>query len=566
MRFALNPAVPETVGEMLDRFELISQLASGGMATVFLARLVGLNGFTRLCAIKRLHPHLASDGELIEMFLDEARLAARIHHPNVVPILEIGITPSGYYLVMEYIEGDTVARLFARSAHAGMKLPTGVGIRIMLDALAGLHAAHELKDDDGKALEIVHRDVSPQNILVGVDGVSRLTDFGVARAASRLSTTRSGQLKGKLAYMAPEQAKAGKIDRRTDVFAMGICLWETLAFKRLFKGEGEAETLNRVLHEPIPELRAASPTVPSSLNAIVMKALERDPEKRFGSAAELADALEKAAQALKVLGTQRDVIACVEQVMGAELVQQREVVRTWLARSEPSRLDSSRPPGVTHESVTRVERGAASVAPPPVPPATSSVSSATLDMKHTPLPSAVADAIAAAKIEALARARIAPAAKRGRSGLIWSAALVATVAVIGTGVITWKRAPAHGSGALARGPLEPGSANVTSATSTKESTVGQEPESVASPIVARAADVAAVATGAASATAPAPKAAGANGAHPRHTHASVSNGSNVASATGAAAASASSKAIVLPDPPPAVGPPVPDDITHNPYR
>ena len=221
------------------------------MATVYLARLGGVGGFQRFVAIKRLHPHLARDNEFIEMFLDEARLAARIHHPNVVPILEIGESPEGYYLVMEYIEGDTLGRILARSAQAQERVPTPIGVRMALDALAGLHAAHELKDDDGKALDIVHRDVSPQNILVGVDGTARITDFGVARAASRLSTTRSGQLKGKLAYMSPEQAKArGVIDRRADIFAMGTVLWELLACKRLFKGDGDADTLNRVLNEP----------------------------------------------------------------------------------------------------------------------------------------------------------------------------------------------------------------------------------------------------------------------------------------------------------------------------
>jgi hypothetical protein len=334
------------------------------MATVFLARLGGAGGFQRLYAIKRLHPHLASDGEFIQMFLDEARVAARIHHPNVVPILEIGTDAEAaegetnrYYLVMEYIEGDTVARLIARSAHAGKKLPSAVGIRILVDALAGLHAAHELRDDDGALLEIVHRDVSPQNILVGIDGVARITDFGVARAASRLSTTRSGQLKGKLAYMAPEQARAGKIDRRADVFAMGICLWETLAFKRLFKGEGEAETLNRVLYEPIPPLRSVVPTIPDALNAVCMKALERDPDKRYATAAEFGHALEAAAQSLKMLGSTRDVIACVEEIMGADLAQQREALRAWRARSEPGRTDSTAPPPGPAELTFVDERG-----------------------------------------------------------------------------------------------------------------------------------------------------------------------------------------------------------------
>src|SRR4051812_22095228 len=185
---------PSDSKRRLDRYELIGELASGGMATVYLARLAGVGGFQRFVAIKRLHPHLAQEEEFIEMFLDEARLAAGIHHPHVVPILEVGQSESGYYLVMEYIEGDTLARIVARSVAMAMPVPRPILLRVILDALAGLHAAHELTDDHGQLVQLVHRDVSPQNILVGVDGCSRLTDFGVARAASRLSNTRTDRL------------------------------------------------------------------------------------------------------------------------------------------------------------------------------------------------------------------------------------------------------------------------------------------------------------------------------------------------------------------------------------
>ena len=331
-KFLANEAV-----ERLDRFELIAELASGGMATVYLARLSGVAGFQRFVAIKRLHPHLASDKDFIQMFLDEARLAARLHHPHVVPIQEIGESDQGYYLVMDYIEGDTLARLMARSAQSGNVLPARVAVRAALDTLAGLHAAHELVDDEGKPLEIVHRDVSPQNVLVGVDGSSRITDFGVARAASRLTTTKSGQLKGKLSYMAPEQARGKGIDRRSDIFAMGIVLWELLVRKRLFKGDGEAETLNKVMNDPIPMLRDANPEVHAALEAVCMKALERDMDKRFPTAAEFADALEAAANESGTFGSHRDVATHLDSVIGTDISQQRDAVRAWLARSEPSK-------------------------------------------------------------------------------------------------------------------------------------------------------------------------------------------------------------------------------------
>ncbi|MBX3189367.1 MAG: serine/threonine protein kinase [Labilithrix sp.] len=348
-------------GERLDRFELIAELASGGMATVFLARLSGVAGFQRLVAIKRLHPHLAREPEFVEMFLDEARLAARIHHPNVVPIQEVGESNQGYYLVMDYVEGDTLARILARAAKAASKVPYGVTIRILLDTLAGLHAAHELKDDHGEPLHIVHRDVSPQNILVGVDGVARVVDFGVARAASRLSTTRSGQLKGKLAYMAPEQARgASTVDRRADIFSCGIVLWEALAIKRLFKGDGEADTLNRVLYDTIPPPTTVRPDIPRSLEAVCMKALSRDIDKRFATAQDFADELETAARALSCVGSVRDVATCLEQVIGADLSQQRDAVRAWLARSEPSASNPPRSKPMLDSIVTRVDGGSKS--------------------------------------------------------------------------------------------------------------------------------------------------------------------------------------------------------------
>jgi serine/threonine-protein kinase len=323
--------------QKIDRYDLVAEIASGGMATVYLARLSGVGGFRRFVAIKRLHPHLAKEREFVEMFLDEARLAAGIHHPNVVPILEVGASDRGYYLVMEYIEGDTLARLLARAATSGRRLPVSVGIKVVVDMLLGLHAAHELRDEHGGATELVHRDVSPQNILVGIDGNTRITDFGVARAASRLSATRAGQLKGKIAYMAPEQAVGDpSVDRRADVFSAGIVLWEVLAAKRLFKAENEAATLSRVISEPIPNISEVNPEISAELGAVVMKALARDRDDRYSNCQDLADDLERLAAPAKQMAPAREVAGYVSEVLGQEIAQQREAVRAWLARSEPS--------------------------------------------------------------------------------------------------------------------------------------------------------------------------------------------------------------------------------------
>ncbi|HWA77798.1 MAG TPA: serine/threonine-protein kinase [Polyangiaceae bacterium] len=332
---------PAAGRQRVDRYELLGEIASGGMATVFLARLTGVGGFQRFVAMKRLHPHLANEAEFVEMFLDEARLAAGIHHPNVVPILEVGASPVGYYLVMEYIEGDTLARMLARAASRGKRIPPSITLRIALDMLAGLHAAHELRDDRGQPINLVHRDVSPQNVLVGGDGISRITDFGVARAASRLSATRVGQLKGKIAYMAPEQAQGDEqLDRRADVFSAGIVIWEALAAKRLFKADNEAATLSRIMSEPVPPLSRVAPHVGKEVGDVIMRALERDRDQRFSSCAQFADELEASASRVKVASS-RELAAYVQEVMGEEIARQREAVRTWLARTESLPQDAA---------------------------------------------------------------------------------------------------------------------------------------------------------------------------------------------------------------------------------
>jgi serine/threonine-protein kinase len=286
------------VGEpsTLDRYQLIGEIASGGMAVVYLARLVGVGGFSRLVAIKRLHPHLAGEREFVEMFVDEARLAAGIHHQNVVGLKEIGMTDNGYYLVMDYIDGVTLATLLSELSAKKRKLPIPIVLRLLVDTLSGLHAAHELVDETtGAPLGVVHRDCTPQNILVGMDGSPRLTDFGIARATSRIANTRDGAMKGKLAYMAPEQTKGDGIDRRADLFSVGVVMWEALSGRRLFRGSTEAETLRRLLVEPIPSLLATA-AIHQSLSDVCAVALEREPAERFQTAVQMIEAIEETAR------------------------------------------------------------------------------------------------------------------------------------------------------------------------------------------------------------------------------------------------------------------------------
>lgn len=240
------------VGRRFGRYEVLTTIAKGGMATVYAARATGVAGFERIVAIKVLHPHMAHEEEFISMFLDEARLAARIRNPNVVATLDISDSEGdGFFIVMDYVEGDHLGALLRESKKLEQRVDPPVACRIVLDALSGLAAAHGLKDDSGEPVMLVHRDVSPHNIIVGVDGISRLTDFGIAKADVRLSSTREGQFKGKVAYMSPQQAKYGAADQRADLFSLGVVLWETLTGRRLFLGETNADTLYRILESTL---------------------------------------------------------------------------------------------------------------------------------------------------------------------------------------------------------------------------------------------------------------------------------------------------------------------------
>ncbi len=288
---------------VIGRYALYSEIAAGGMATVHIGRLLGPVGFSRTVAIKRLHPQFAKDPEFVSMFLDEARLAARIRHPNVVPTLDVVATQGELFLVMDYVQGESLSRLVRGARERGQRIPPRIVATIMSGALHGLHAAHEARNERGEPLGIVHRDISPQNILVGTDGVPRVLDFGVAKAGGRIQTTREGQLKGKLAYMAPEQL-SGQVTRQTDIYAAAVVLWEALAGRRLFSGENEAailgKVLNGVIEAPSQIYLDPSRTVDSAqmqgldaLDKITLKGLDRDATKRFQTAREMAVAVER---------------------------------------------------------------------------------------------------------------------------------------------------------------------------------------------------------------------------------------------------------------------------------
>jgi serine/threonine-protein kinase len=279
-------------GKRVGRYLLRYLVAEGGMASVYLAQLPGPHGFEKWVAVKVMHRHLARNRRFVRMFLDEGRLAARINHPNVCSVLDFGEDEAGVpYLVLEYLHGETLSAVLRRGKRS--RPPKWLVARIVADAARGLHAAHELRSDDDQPLGVVHRDVSPQNITVLYDGLSKVLDFGIARLRGRVGQTKSGEIKGKLRYMSPEQLKRKVIDRRTDVWALGVVLWEATVGRRLFRADNEGAVVLDVLEGPIPRPAEAEPGFPPVLEAAIMKALEREPDDRYPTAAALADDIER---------------------------------------------------------------------------------------------------------------------------------------------------------------------------------------------------------------------------------------------------------------------------------
>jgi serine/threonine-protein kinase len=269
-------------------YEIVQQLRVGGMATLYLARRHGVAGFARLVALKTIHPHLADQAGFLEMFVDEARICSQISHPHVVHVEGFGELDGVHYLVMEYVDGCSVNDLLVTHQRAGRRIDPELAARLIMQVAGGLHAAHEARGADGQPLEVIHRDISPSNILVSIDGHAKLIDFGIAKARNRVTETAAGvSLKGKLGYVAPEQANGGRVDRRCDVFSLGVVFWEMLVGQPLFPGGGPAELTQRLARTDVAVPSALSPAVPAALDRLVLAMLQHDPVERPQTAAEV---------------------------------------------------------------------------------------------------------------------------------------------------------------------------------------------------------------------------------------------------------------------------------------
>ncbi len=368
---------------IVGRYALFGEVAAGGMATVHLGRLIGPAGFARIVAVKRLHPQFAKDPEFVSMFLDEARLAARIRHPNVVSTLDVVALEGELFIVMDYVEGESLARLRRLAGDRGAPLSQDVSRAIFVNVLHGLHAAHETRGETGAPLGLIHRDVSPQNILVGVDGVARLVDFGVAKAAGRMQQTKTNVVKGKVGYMPPEQLQRGKLDRRTDVYAAAVVLWESLAGQRLFDGANDFQVAEQIIHRGVQQPPSYfNSQVSAALDAVVMRGLQADPARRYATALDMADALEQsgALASARSIGQLVQALAAdslaarasrVHSIEGATPIGTSSVVAATLARPRNATVPAPMPvaePTQAFAGPTHVLRPDSSAPAAPVAP------------------------------------------------------------------------------------------------------------------------------------------------------------------------------------------------------
>lgn len=344
----------------LGRYRVVDEIGVGGMASVHLARMDGPGGFQKWVAIKRIHPHLVEDDQFVDMFLDEARIAAGINHANVAQVFDLGKDDNTYWIAMEYLHGEPLREVMRRAEERRMRIMPDLAARICADAADGLHAAHELRGKNGQLLGLVHRDVTPHNLFLTYEGYTKVVDFGIAKVADRLSSTRAGTLKGKLAYMSPEQVRGAEVDRTTDIFALGVVLWELTTNQRLFRMDTDLDTLEKVQACVVPPPSTIIPSYPPELEACVMKALSKRKQDRFATARDFSRALQSFLMRSGSFCGPEEVATFVRQVF-ADRIQKREAHLAWAAEVTSTinvdqlRAGTATPPG-SAEDFSLVDR------------------------------------------------------------------------------------------------------------------------------------------------------------------------------------------------------------------
>lgn len=471
-----SPVAPEAALRIshettrLGPYQIVCELASGGMATVYLALYRSVEGFEKLCAVKRIHPHLANDRAFTNMFADEAQIAARISHPFVCSVFSFGRSQRSHYIAMEFLRGEplsAVCRRVARSPELGddPRFPA-LAARLLANLAEGLHAAHSLRDDSGVPFDVVHRDVTPQNLFVLYDGSVRVTDFGIAHARRRLHQTEGQKLKGKLSYIAPEQLNAGTVDRLVDIWSLGVTLWELLAGRRLFLGSSEGETLSAVMSRVVRPPSSFRASVPKELDRIVLRALERDVTKRYKTARDFARDLERFLASIGDSVPAMDVADWMTQVFpqGAERLQtlMELAARVSIATADDTvvRVPSTPPardPGSVGSFVMLAAHHDSSVPPDQPRPQPSSPPTAALRVlpsslpKPAPLPKlpgASANRDDARPrlllLEEQTQGEVAPAT-RGSRLRRWAAPVGLGLLLLGLGSVWWQRRSGPGA-------------------------------------------------------------------------------------------------------------------------
>jgi serine/threonine protein kinase len=320
-----------SVGSRLGRYELLARIATGGMGEIFLARLEGAAGFEKLCVIKRILPHLAEDNRFRQMLIGEARIAANMSHPNICHVYELDESNRQLYIVMEYLEGVTLLGLLRKFSRSSRELDLGFVGGILSQVAAGLHYAHELRNRDGELLGIVHRDVTPSNIFLTESGIVKVHDFGVAKVKNA-ANTEAGTLKGKFAYMPPEQLQGGEIDRRVDVFALGVVLAEMLTGRRLFQRKTEYLTFRAVMEQPLPDFHKQRGDLPPALVAVLYKALARNPDERYSTARALGAAVNESLHGVVMPWSQSDISDLVQSEFANEIKQHNAEISSVISR------------------------------------------------------------------------------------------------------------------------------------------------------------------------------------------------------------------------------------------